>query len=53
MEVIALQVFVSLSLVVGAIILFLHSCRARDYEHADRLALLPLDSESPSRLEKK
>lgn len=51
MEVIGLQVFVSLSLVVGSIVLFLRSCRARDYEHADRLALMPLENDSP-RLEK-
>jgi hypothetical protein len=38
-------VFVSLVLVVGSLILFGFTCRQRDFEHADRLALLPLDDE--------
>lgn len=46
MEVLALQVFVSLMLVVGAVLLFAFTCRQRDFDHADRLALLPLDDES-------
>ncbi len=37
-----LQVFVSLMLVVGGLLLFLKSVRGRDYEHADRLALFPI-----------
>lgn len=41
MEVLTLQVFVSLVLVVGSVLLFATSARRRDYEHADRLALLP------------
>jgi hypothetical protein len=44
-EVLILQVFVSLLLVVGSILLFGHSMRQRDHEHADRLSLLPLDDE--------
>ncbi len=47
MEVLALEVFVSLMLVVGALLLFAFTCRQRDFDHADRLALLPLDDESP------
>ena len=43
MEVLGLQVFVSLMLVIGSIILFLFSWRQRDFDHADRLALLPLE----------
>ncbi len=39
-----LQVFVSLGLVVGSVILFAFTCRQRDFEHSDRLALLPLDT---------
>jgi hypothetical protein len=42
MEVVALQVFVSLMLVVGSVILFAYSVHKRDHEHADRLALLPI-----------
>jgi hypothetical protein len=43
MEVVILQVFVSLILVVGSILLFAFTCHARSFEHADRLALLPLE----------
>jgi hypothetical protein len=43
MEVVILQVFVSLVLVVGSILLFAFTCHARSFDHADRLALLPLD----------
>ena len=46
MEVVVLQVFVSLLLVVGSVILFGVSSRLRDYEHSDRLALMPLDDNS-------
>jgi hypothetical protein len=44
-EVLSLQVFVSLMLVTGSIVLFVFSCRQRDFDHADRLALLPLDDD--------
>jgi len=48
-EVVILQVFVSLMLGVGSLLLFAIACRQRVFEHADRLALLPLDSsDSPS-----
>ena len=43
MDILILQVFVSLLLVVGSVILFLFTCRQRSFDHADRLALLPLD----------
>jgi hypothetical protein len=43
MEVVILQVFVSLVLVVGSILLFAFTCHERSFDHADRLALLPLD----------
>lgn len=52
MEVLVLQVFVSLVLVTGSVLLFAYSARKRDYEHADRLALLPIaddDAASSSR----
>ena len=44
MEVVILQVFVSLMLVVGSILLFAFSWHTRTFDHADRLALLPLES---------
>lgn len=43
MEIVTLQVFVSLMLVLGSVVLFGFTCRQRDFEHADRLALLPLE----------
>jgi hypothetical protein len=46
MEVLSLQVFVSLMLVVGSVLLFAFSCRQRDFDHADRLALLPMDEDA-------
>jgi hypothetical protein len=45
MEIIVLQVFVSLLLVLGGVLLFSISFRHRDFEHADRLALLPLEKD--------
>ena len=44
-DVVILQVFVSLFLVVGSVLLFAFSHRQRDFEHADRLALLPLEKD--------
>jgi hypothetical protein len=44
-EVVILQVFVSLVLVAGSILLFAFTCRQRDFDHSDRLALLPLEKE--------
>lgn len=46
MEVVILQVFVSLSLVAGALILFGFTVRQRDTDHADRLALAPLEDDT-------
>ena len=40
-----MQVFVSLLLVVGSVLLFLFTARQRDFDHADRLALSPLTDE--------
>ncbi len=45
MEVVILQVFVSILLVVGSILLFGFTCRQRSFDHADRLALLPLEKD--------
>lgn len=46
MNVIIVQVFVSLMLVAGSILMFVFSARQKDFEHADRLALAPLDSDT-------
>lgn len=43
MDVLIMQVFVSLGLVLGSVLLYLFTTKQRDFEHADRLALLPLD----------
>jgi len=53
MSVLVLQVFVSLMLVAGSVLLFAFSIRHRDYEHADRLSLFPLEDDSarPARAE--
>jgi cbb3-type cytochrome oxidase maturation protein len=45
MEILIMQVFVSVLLAGGSVLLFLFTARQRDFEHADRLALLPIDSE--------
>lgn len=45
MEVLILQVFVSLVLVLGSIILFSYSAKQKDHQHAGRLALLPLEGD--------
>jgi hypothetical protein len=41
-DILILQVFVSLLLVVGSVILFAFTCRQGSFEHTDRLALLPM-----------
>jgi hypothetical protein len=52
-DILILQVFVSLLLVVGSVILFAFTCRQRSFDHADRLALLPVDDDSePQPLER-
>ena len=45
MEVLILLIFVSLVLVGGAVILFLNGIRGGDFEHAERLSLLPLEDD--------
>ena len=44
-----LQVFVSLMLVAGSIVMFVASVRQKDPEHADRLSLAPLEEDVPCR----
>ena len=51
MEVVLLQAFVSLALVALAVLLFVRSVRARDMEHGDRLALLPVEADESCVLE--
>ena len=48
MNVIVLQVFVSLMLVVGSLVLFVWTVRAGTLDHADRLSLAPLDEAKPA-----
>jgi hypothetical protein len=45
LDVVVLQVFVSLMLALGSVLLFVHSAKQRDHEHSGRLALLPLEAE--------
>lgn len=47
MSILVLQIFVSLILVAGSVVLFVHTVRSRTLEHADRLALAPLDDDAP------
>jgi hypothetical protein len=50
MEVLSLQIFVSLMLVLGSVLLFVHAQKGKVHEQADRLALLPLEGdEGPHR----
>ncbi len=42
MDVLIVLVFISIVLVAGGILLLLVSLHQRDFEHAERLALLPL-----------
>lgn len=48
MNVIVLQVFVSLVLVAGSVLLFIYTVRSRTLEHADRLSLAPLEEDLSS-----
>jgi hypothetical protein len=45
MDVLILLLFVSLVLVLGALLLFAKAITGGDFEHGDRLALLPLEGE--------
>jgi len=49
MEVVALEVFVGLMLVAGALVLLAWSLAQGDHQHADRLALMPLQGDRPER----
>lgn len=43
MDVLILLLFVSMVLVAGAVLLLLSRVKGGDFEHGDRLSLLPLD----------
>lgn len=45
MNVMVLQVFVSLMLVAGSVVLFVYTIKSRTLEHADRLSLTPLEDD--------
>lgn len=45
MIILMLQIFVSLMLVAGSVVLFVYTVKSRTLEHADRLALAPLDDD--------
>ena len=48
MDVLGLQIFVSLVLVAGAVVLFAWSARQGDHEAGDRLSLLPMEEDEPA-----
>ena len=45
MNVLLLQVVVSLMLVLGSVLALLYSVKQADHEHSDRLSLLPLEDD--------
>lgn len=47
MDVLIVLVFVSLVFVCGSVLLFLVALQRRDFEHAERLSLLPLMDADP------
>ena len=49
MEILILQIFVSLVLVGGGVLAYLVSARQRDVEHSDRLSLAPLEPDTEER----
>jgi len=46
-DVVILLVFISLILVLGGLLFFLTRLRAGDFDHGERLSLLPLAEETP------
>ncbi len=45
MDVLTATIFVSLLLVVGGLVLFVSRLKSGDFEHGDRLTLLPLEDD--------
>jgi hypothetical protein len=50
-EVLILQVFVSFVLIAGSLLMFVYSMRQRDHEHSDRLAILPIETDTVRRVD--
>lgn len=48
MNVMLLQVFVSLMLVASSVVLFVWTVRSRTFDHSDRLSLAPLEEDTSS-----
>ena len=48
MDVLIVLLFISLVFVTGAVLLFLRGVVSGDFEHGDRVALLPLEPDSPT-----
>ncbi len=46
MDILGLQIFVSLVLVVGAVVLFAWSAKQGDHDQGDRLSLLPMEDDA-------
>ena len=46
MSIVVLQVFVSLMLVAGSVLLFVFTVRSKTFEHAERLSLAPLENDA-------
>lgn len=53
MQVLIITVFASLVLVVGAVLFLASRARQGDFEHGDRLSLLPLQSDDPGDRDRK
>ena len=51
MNVLVITVFASLILVVAGLVLFVSRIRAGDFDHGDRLSLLPLEDDLPAQRE--
>jgi hypothetical protein len=47
MEVVVMLVFISAILVIAGLVFYASRIRAGDFEHGDRLALLPLEPDDP------
>jgi hypothetical protein len=50
-EILIVQVFVSLLLVAGGVVLYAYSVKQADHEHADRLSILPLQDDDNDKRE--
>lgn len=50
MDVLIILLFISLVFVTGAVLLFLRGVMSGDFEHGDRVSLLPLEPDPPAEL---